>query len=221
MTTTTSTQVGTDEQSPSATDEGRRVAGVAKEEAGNVAAETKDQLFGVMDEARTQVSEQSAVQRDRLVQTLTTLSDDLEHMAQQSDRSGLATDLAHQVARRARDLGNRLDGREPEHILEDVRSFARRRPGAFLMGALAAGVVAGRLTRGARKTQGSTGSPSGTPATVTSPTPTPSTPAEPAAVDAVVVVDQPPDAPVGDAVQGTLGGHDPVGGDVPHDRGSL
>jgi hypothetical protein len=34
-------------------------------------------------------------------------------------------------------------------VLEEVRSFARRRPGTFLLAAAAAGLVAGRLTRGA------------------------------------------------------------------------
>ena len=40
--------------------------------------------------------------------------------------------------------------------MEEVRRFARRRPGAFLAGSLVAGVVAGRLTRGAKAAQDST-----------------------------------------------------------------
>jgi len=62
---------------------------------------------------------------------------------------GLAADVAREVAERARSLGSRLDGREPGELLEDVRDFARRRPGMFLLGALAAGMVAGRLVKGA------------------------------------------------------------------------
>jgi uncharacterized protein YjbJ (UPF0337 family) len=158
MTTAPSTDQHTGDTS--VTEEGRHVTGVAKEEAGNVAAEAKDQVVGLLDQARSQVSEQSGVQRDRLVQTLTTLSGDLDHMAEQSDRPGMATDLAREAARRARELGHRLDGREPQQILDDVRTFARRRPGTFLLGALAAGVLAGRLTRGARESQSSSGSPS-------------------------------------------------------------
>lgn len=158
MTTAPSTDQHTGDTS--VTEEGSHVTGVAKEEAGNVAAEAKDQVVGLLDQARTQVSEQSGVQRDRLVQTLTTLSGDLDHMAEQSDRPGMATDLAREAARRARELGHRLDGREPQQILDDVRAFARRRPGTFLLGALAAGVLAGRLTRGARESQSSSGSQS-------------------------------------------------------------
>ena len=60
-----------------------------------------------------------------------------------------------QVAEQARGLASQLDDREPSELLEDVRRFARRRPGTFLLGALAAGIVVGRLTRGAKAAQDS------------------------------------------------------------------
>ena len=69
-------------------------------------------------------------------------------MAQQ--RSGLASDAAREVARRARSFGQQLDGREPTELLDDLRSFARRRPGMFLAGSVVAGVVVGRFLRGSR-----------------------------------------------------------------------
>jgi hypothetical protein len=47
------------------------------------------------------------------------------------------------------DLAGWLEQREPGELLDEVRALARRKPGTFLLGALAAGVVAGRLTRGA------------------------------------------------------------------------
>jgi hypothetical protein len=50
-------------------------------------------------------------------------------------------------------MASHLDGKEPSELLDDVRQFARRRPGTFLLGALAAGVVVGRLTRGAKAAQ--------------------------------------------------------------------
>lgn len=40
-------------------------------------------------------------------------------------------------------------------MVDQVRGFARRRPGTFLLGALALGVVAGRLGRGAKDAQSS------------------------------------------------------------------
>jgi hypothetical protein len=132
--------------------EGKHLTAVAGDEAQNVAAEAKQQAQTLLEDAKGQLEEQSRTQRDRLVQTLGTLGDDLERMSGQAD-SGLAADLAKQVSRRARDLSTRLDGREPTELLDEVRDFARRRPGTFLLGALAAGVVAGRLARGAQKAQ--------------------------------------------------------------------
>jgi len=132
-----------------AADEGKRVAGVAQGEAKNVAAEAKYQARGLFDDAKGQLDEQSRTQRDRITGTLRTLTDDLEDMAAKG-HDGLAADLARQVADRARTFTSKIDGREPSELLDEVRDFARRKPGTFLLGALAAGVVAGRLTRGAK-----------------------------------------------------------------------
>jgi hypothetical protein len=70
-------------------------------------------------------------------------------MASKSDESGPMTDLAHEASRRVADFSHWLDNHEPADLLDEVRRFARRRPGTFLALAAAAGVVAGRLTRGA------------------------------------------------------------------------
>jgi hypothetical protein len=141
-----------------ATDEGRHVAGVAKDEAQNVLQESRQQAQNLLDEARTQLDEQSRTQRDRLVGTLRTFGDDVEKMAgSEQVGGGLAQDLARQVAERARDLSGRIDGREPAELLDEVRSFARHRPGTFLLGAVAAGVVAGRLMRGAKEARSDDG----------------------------------------------------------------
>jgi polyhydroxyalkanoate synthesis regulator phasin len=128
-------------------DEGRHLAGVTQQEAGNVASEAADQARRVMDDAMAQVSSQSKEQKDRLAGTLRSLGDDLQSMTSQAS-PGLAADLTRQVSGYARTLGDHLQSREPGELLEDVRQFARRRPGTFLLGALAAGVVVGRLVRG-------------------------------------------------------------------------
>lgn len=155
MTSTPSTKERAQNAASTAADEGQHVAGVAKDEAQNVASEAISQARGLVDQALAQVDEQSRSQRDRLVTTLRSLGDDLDQMAEQASSSGLATDLAREIAQRARAIGARLDGREPNEILDDLRSFARRRPGTFLLGALAAGVVVGRVARGAKAAQSS------------------------------------------------------------------
>ncbi|WP_114423883.1 hypothetical protein [Nocardioides houyundeii] len=137
-----------------AKDEASRLAGTTKDEVRSVAEEAKTQARNVMGDARTMVDEQSRTGRDRLVETARTFGQDLEEMADNGP-GGMAGDLARQVAGKARELGDRLDGREPSEILEDVRSFARERPGTFLLGALAAGLVFGRVARGAKDASGS------------------------------------------------------------------
>ena len=165
MTTSPSAQEKAQNTAATAADESKQVAGTAKEEAQNVAAEAKAQASSVLGDATRQVTEQSRAQRDRLVSTLHTFSQDLEQMTNQSEGSGLAADLVRQASQRARTLGDSMDGREPAELLDDVRAFARRRPGAFLLGALAAGVVAGRLTRGAKAAKDGSSTSTSYPAT--------------------------------------------------------
>ena len=133
----------------SAAEQAKHAASVAQDEAKQVAADVRDQARGLLTETRTQVEDQSRTQRDRLVETIRTFSDDLDGMAEQ--RSGLASDAAREVANRVRSFGQQLDGREPTELLDDLRSFARRRPGMFLAGSVIAGVVVGRFLRGSRE----------------------------------------------------------------------
>lgn len=134
-----------------AKEEAAHVATTARDEAKNVVEESRQQVKNIADEALSQVDDQARVQRDRLVDVLRSVGDDIEKMANgQQVEGGMAKDLARQLADRAHDMGRRMDGREPTELLDEVRSFARRRPGTFLLGALAAGVVAGRVTRGAK-----------------------------------------------------------------------
>lgn len=168
------------EAASSAVDEGRHVAGVAKEQTAQVASEAATAAKNVAHDALRNVSdtarEQGGQQRDKLVGTLSTLTDDLSSMADQAP-SGLAGDLARQAADQARSLTSRLEDRDPAEILDDVRRFARRRPGVFLFGALAAGVVTGRLLAGARdgiagaEASGPTPAPSPAPAPAPAPAP--------------------------------------------------
>ena len=146
-----------------AADQGRQVTDTAVQQTRNVAGDVTDHAKGLLSDALNQVDDESRRQLDRLVRGLDTLGDDLDQMANQSGTSGLAVEMTRQVATRTRDLGRRLDGREPREILEDVRGFARRRPGTFLAGALVAGVVAGRFARGAKDaSDGGAGTPTAT-----------------------------------------------------------
>jgi hypothetical protein len=70
-------------------------------------------------------------------------------MGAKSEESGPVSDLAQQASRRTGEVAHWLENKEPSDLLEDVRSFARRRPAMFLGICALAGVVAGRLGRSA------------------------------------------------------------------------
>jgi len=129
-----------------------QVGGTAREEAAGVAQEAGHQARDLVGEARGQVRQQLDSQRGRLSDLLSELSEELEQMAGASERKGLASELARQASSRARDVRGYLDGGGDP--LGDVRRFARRRPGTFLVGTLAAGVFAGRATRAATAARG-------------------------------------------------------------------
>lgn len=127
---------------------GQQVAGTAKEQAQNVAAEAGQQTKQLWQQTVSELGTQASGQQQRLAGTLTSFSKELGSMASSSKESGLMTDLAHQASQRGGEIAHWLENREPKDVLEDVKSFARRRPFAFLAIATTAGVLAGRLTRG-------------------------------------------------------------------------
>ncbi|MFN8075895.1 MAG: hypothetical protein U0Q15_10815 [Kineosporiaceae bacterium] len=127
-----------------------QVASTAKEQAAEVAGTAKEQAANLAGQVRETVRDQSVGQRDRLVGTLQSFAQDLHTMADNAQTSGPAADLVRRVAGQAHGFASSLENREPAELLDGVRDFARRRPGAFLLGAAVAGVIAGRATRGAR-----------------------------------------------------------------------
>jgi hypothetical protein len=126
---------------------GGQVAQTTKDQATNVVGEAKQQGRDLVWEARTQVGEQAGTQKARAVDGLRSLGDELQQMAGQGGQSGIAAEVARQAATRAHGLADHLDRHEPSELLDQVRTYARRRPVVFLAGAAVLGVLAGRLTR--------------------------------------------------------------------------
>jgi len=148
---TPTTDVAKDQASnvaSSASSAGQHVAGVAKDQAGNVAAEASRQAKDVVGQARAELTQQAVQQQQRVAEGLRSIGTELSTMADRNEQPGLATDLARQASTRAHEAPQWLEQREPSGLLDEVKTFARRRPGAFLAIALGAGLAAGRLTRG-------------------------------------------------------------------------
>ena len=124
------------------------IAQTAVNKAQDVVGEGKAQARNLVGEARDQLRGQATDQHHKAVANLRSLADQLHSMAESGQRGGTATELVGQAAERAHGAASWLDRREPGDLVDELRRFARRRPGAFLAGALVAGVLAGRLTRG-------------------------------------------------------------------------
>jgi hypothetical protein len=146
-----------------AADSAQTVAETAKTEASNVAAEVKTNARDLLHQAKSDLTEQAGTQQQKVADGLRSVSNELHSMAAASDQPGVATDLVRQAAERSSAVASWLDGRDPGSLLTEVKSFARQRPGTFLLLAAGAGVLAGRLSRGlsagAPETTGTTATP--------------------------------------------------------------
>jgi hypothetical protein len=120
----------------------------AADKAKDVAQETTRQARNFIGEAREQMHDQAGQQHQTLISNLRSIGDELGGMAGGNDQNGIAHDLVGQAGDHAHALAEWLDARQPGELVDELRTFARRRPGTFLIGAAMAGVLAGRLTRG-------------------------------------------------------------------------
>ncbi|MEV4537503.1 hypothetical protein AB0J82_27370 [Asanoa sp. NPDC049518] len=127
---------------------GGDVAQTAKDQGRQVAHETARQARDLYGTTRTQLRDQASAQQKRAAGGIRSISDEIRSMAEQGGQSGPASDLARQASGRIADVADWIEAREPGQVVDEVKRFARRRPGAFLAGAAILGVLAGRLTRG-------------------------------------------------------------------------
>lgn len=133
----------------SAAESTQHLAQEAKSQAREVAHEAKSQVKDVFGQTRAGLADQARSQQSRVASGVRTFGSDLGSMAD-SSQGGLAADIARQVAGRTDSIASWLEAREPADLLDEVKTFARRSPGTFLAIAVGAGVLAGRLTRGAK-----------------------------------------------------------------------
>ncbi|ROP26985.1 hypothetical protein [Pseudokineococcus lusitanus] len=131
-----------------AKDAGREVAGTAQAKAADVKDEAAAQAKDLYREGRSQLTQHAGEQQQRAAQGLRAVTTELRGMVDGTDQQGPVTDLARQAADRVDEAARWLGDRDTDGLLRDVRSFAARRPGAFLALAAGAGLLAGRLARG-------------------------------------------------------------------------
>jgi hypothetical protein len=130
-------------------EKGSQLAETAADQAKQVTAEAGRQARDLIDEARGQVGSEALAQQQKVAIGLRSLVDELTSMAEKGGQSGPATEIANQAAERVRRAATWLDQREPGDLVGELRRLGRQHPGTFLLGAALAGVLVGRLTRGA------------------------------------------------------------------------
>ncbi|GAA1531950.1 hypothetical protein GCM10009730_46560 [Streptomyces albidochromogenes] len=151
-----------------AKEEASVTAGQAKQAAAEVAGSVAEQAKAVTGEARQQagtaardlrgrVNEEVQGQAERAAGTLRKWADDLDGMAENAPGDSPVRGLVTQAAQGGHRAADYLDSHGLSGVVDDVRGFARRRPGAFLGGAALAGLAVGRLAKAGKAHAGGDG----------------------------------------------------------------
>ena len=161
----------------------KQVASEAAQQATEVTRQATDQARQFVGEAQSQLKEQATAQTQRAASGLADVGRQIRALSEgRSEGAGAAADAARQLADKVEELAGRLEQRGFDGTVEDLRDFARRRPGMFLLSAATAGFLAGRLGRGAQAAGGDQSTapaapaPVGQAALVPPPPPVPGTP---------------------------------------------
>ncbi|MFE0470301.1 hypothetical protein ACFW2V_01625 [Streptomyces sp. NPDC058947] len=141
------------------------VVGTAAEQVGAVTGEARAQAGAMAGDLRARVTEEADQQARRGAQVMRQWADDLSGLADGADADTPAKSLVAQVADRGHRAADYLDSRGVGGLVGDLEDFARRRPGAFLGGAVLAGIAVGRLAKAGSKANGSGPGPDERPGT--------------------------------------------------------
>ncbi len=132
----------------------RAVADTAREEAAQVSEELSEQARSLLEETKGQLQDQTQTQVERLSETLRRFGAQGQALAEgRPGQAGSLPDYVRDAAGRLEQLADEVDARGVEGLVDDLQSFARRRPGVFLLGAAVMGFGVGRLVR-ARSSDG-------------------------------------------------------------------
>jgi cell division septum initiation protein DivIVA len=123
------------------------VAGTAKEQASKVASEATDHAKQLYGQASENLKQQAGEQQQRAAGGLRSLGEQLGRMAENDDEQGVASKVVRDLSGRATSAAGFLENRDPGSLLDEVKSFAAKRPGTFIAIAAGAGLLAGRLTK--------------------------------------------------------------------------
>ena len=135
-------------------DGAKEVVGEARQQAREVAGVARDQARDAMRSAQDELRGHASQQTDRAAQGLAGFADQIKALVDgRTDEAGQAADYARQAGDKVSQLAGRLQDGGFDGLVDDLRGFARRRPGLFLIGAATAGFAVGRMVRASRDDQ--------------------------------------------------------------------
>ncbi|GGV68554.1 hypothetical protein GCM10010294_24490 [Streptomyces griseoloalbus] len=124
-----------------------QVAGTAADQARTVVGEARQQAGTVMEDLRSRAIDEADGQARRAADTLRQWADDFSGLAAHAESDSPARSLAARAGDKGQRAADYLERQGVEGLVADLQGFARRRPGAFLGGALLAGLAVGRLAK--------------------------------------------------------------------------
>jgi hypothetical protein len=133
-------------------DAGADVIRTGKEEARQLAQTVVDEAKQVGVGVRQRLREEADRQHRQVVDRVGTFAEELHTMAGERPDTP-AGELVGLLAARSRSFAEYIDQHGPERVLHELQDFARRRPGTFVVAAVAAGFVVGRLGKGLWQSQ--------------------------------------------------------------------
>ncbi len=138
-----------------AKEDARQIAASVWSRGGEVTEQLSTQGRSLVQETRAQIQTQARAGTERTAQALRQFGGQAQALAegrpeeapQLAEYAWKIADSCYGAADRIYGLADDIDQRGFGSVLQDVQSFARRRPGAFLLGAVALGFGVGRLAQ--------------------------------------------------------------------------
>ena len=143
----------------SSTQGGNQMTEQAKQQSQQLAQQARQQASNLASRGTEQAKSQLANQKHNASQRLTPVQSALRETAQQlrNQGQGQVGDYAERAADQVERFSTYLRQTEVDEIMEEVRGFARRRPGLFLGSAAAVGFFATRFLKSSSEEASSAG----------------------------------------------------------------
>lgn len=119
----------------------------ARGEAGEVLRSASEHARTLLGSAGGELRTQGEAQAERVASSLSGMSDELRHFADDEATSTPLSDVARTLSDATGRVARRLEDGGPDAVIEDVARYGRNHPVKFLAIAAAAGFAAGRVLR--------------------------------------------------------------------------